>query len=152
MLDTIPGTPGAYILQIALDRPLHFETVRMHGTLSAGTYAYAGSACGPGGLRARIARHLRDEKPIHWHIDRLTAVGRVTAIAHGETACECDLAEALARLGGATVPIAGFGSSDCRRCRAHLIRLPHGVHIASAVTGGTALRYLEPLEALCATA
>jgi len=152
MLDTIPGTPGAYILQIALDQTLHFEIARMRGTLSAGTYAYVGSACGPGGLRARIARHLRDEKPIHWHIDRLTTVGRVTAVAYGETACECDLAEALAGLSGATVPIVGFGSSDCRRCRAHLIRLPHGVHIASAVTGGAALRYPETPEALCATA
>lgn len=25
---------------------------------------------------------------------------------------------------GATMPVAGFGSSDCRRCPAHLVGLP----------------------------
>lgn len=144
MFDTVPGKPGAYILQIALERPLRFETARLRGTLPAGIYAYAGSARGPGGLRARVGRHLRADKPVHWHADRLTAKGRITGIAFTEAAHECDLAQTLAALPGATIPLSGFGSSDCRRCRAHLIRLAHGASIASAVTGGPALRYLDP--------
>lgn len=142
MLDTIPGKPGAYILQIALDRPLRFEAARVRGILRAGTYAYAGSGRGPGGLRARIARHLRPDKPVHWHADRLTAKGRITGIVFTEAAHECDLAQALAALPDATIPLPGFGSSDCRRCRAHLIRLAQATSVASAVTGGPALRYL----------
>jgi len=37
----------------------------------AGWYAYVGSAYGPGGLAARISRHLRPSKPSHWHLDYL---------------------------------------------------------------------------------
>jgi Uri superfamily endonuclease len=36
-----------------------------------GFYAYTGSAFGPGGLRARIGRHLSSTPVIHWHIDYL---------------------------------------------------------------------------------
>jgi histidyl-tRNA synthetase len=143
MLDTIPRAPGAYILEILLDRPLAFEAARLRGTLPRGTYAYAGSAYGPGGLRARIARHLKSDKPIHWHADRLTAAGRVIGLGFIEGGRECDLAQELAALPDAAIPIAGFGSSDCRRCRAHLIRLPGGLSLASAVTGADGLRYLD---------
>jgi Uri superfamily endonuclease len=147
MLEGLPARPGAYILEIALDRPLAIETARLRGTLDPGRYAYAGSANGPGGLRARIARHLRHSneraaKPPYWHVDRLTAAGRVTGLAYAEAARECDLADALAAIAGAAIPLAGFGSSDCRRCPAHLIRLPATVSPVSAITGCAALRYL----------
>ena len=143
MLDTIPRARGAYIVEIALDRPLAFEAARLRGTLPAGRYAYAGSANGPGGLRARIARHLRADKPMHWHADRLTTAGRVTGIAFAERANECGLAQRLAARPGAMIPLSGFGSSDCRHCRAHLIRLPDTGTLASAVTDDAALRYLD---------
>jgi histidyl-tRNA synthetase len=143
MLDTIPRASGAYILEISLDRPLVFEAARLGGALPPGCYAYAGSANGPGGLRARIARHLRPDKRIHWHADRLTAAGRITGIAFAERANECALAQSLAARPGATIPLAGFGSSDCRCCRAHLVRLPDADALASAVTDGAALRYLD---------
>jgi Uri superfamily endonuclease len=45
--------------------------------LSAGRYFYCGSAKGPGGLRGRLARHMRRGKPVHWHIDQLTEYGIV---------------------------------------------------------------------------
>ena len=139
MLDAIPARPGAYILNIALGRPLVIDTARLRGTLYAGTYAYAGSARGPGGLRSRIARHLKTEKRAHWHIDRLTLTGRVTGIAFTEDVGECDLAQAIAASVGAAVPLAGFGSSDCRRCRAHLIRLPSLESLPSTVASITAI-------------
>jgi histidyl-tRNA synthetase len=143
MLDTIPRARGAYILEIALDQPLAFEAARLRGTLPPGRYAYAGSANGPGGLQARIARHLRPDKRMHWHADRLTTAGRVTGIAFAERAHECDLAQSLAAQPGATIPLAGFGSSDCRHCRAHLVRLPDADTLASAVTDDAAMRYLD---------
>jgi hypothetical protein len=34
------------------------------------------------------------------------------------------------RVPGAGVPLAGFGSSDCRRCPAHLAALPPGTSLA----------------------
>jgi len=36
---------------------------------------------------------------------------------------ECDLVNELLA-GGASVALAGFGSSDCRRCPAHLLAAP----------------------------
>jgi len=152
MLDAIPARPGAYGLEIVLDRPLAIETARLRGSLPAGAYAYAGSAHGPGGLRARIARHLKSEKRPHWHIDRLTIAGRVTGIAFaenadGSTASECEIARALAALPDAAVPLAGFGSSDCRRCQAHLIRQPGAGLPVSAITDIGAMRYLAVPQA-----
>jgi Uri superfamily endonuclease len=99
-------------------------------TLTAGQYAYVGSAHGPGGLRARVGRHLRVQKPRHWHIDYLTAevpVQHVFALASAER-LECTWVARLLGLNGADVPAPGFGSSDCRRgCPAHLLRLPDGL-------------------------
>ena len=101
-------------------------TARLHGRLEPGGYLYCGSAKGPGGLKARIARHLRTDKKPHWHVDRLTAAAlKVTAWAYvgGD---ECALVRALAPL---PHPIPGFGSSDCPTCPSHLLAWPEGVEI-----------------------
>jgi Uri superfamily endonuclease len=47
-------------------------------TLQAGRYLYCGSAKGSGGIRARLSRHMRPDKVIHWHVDLLTDAGPVT--------------------------------------------------------------------------
>lgn len=60
----------------------------------AGRYIYTGSA--RHNFAARVARHLRQEKTLRWHIDYLLA-------APGN------------------VPLPGFGASDCRAgCGSHL--------------------------------
>jgi len=89
----------------------------------AGYYVYAGSALG--GLAARIARHRRDEKRLHWHVDYLRARAEVVAAyaSPGRQRRECALAQALAALPGARLPAARFGASDCR-CLSHLVWLP----------------------------
>jgi Uri superfamily endonuclease len=100
--------------------------------LPAGKYAYLGSAMGPGGLRARLGRHLRGEGKPHWHIDALRRVALVQAVCYltvpwvtVEQRLECLWGQALAGLPGAAVPIPGFGASDCRLgCPAHLVALP----------------------------
>ncbi|MDC7789088.1 GIY-YIG nuclease family protein [Rhodoplanes sp. TEM] len=96
---------------------------RLAGTLAPGRYLYCGSARGPGGLRARIARHLRRRKTLRWHVDRLTTRGTVIAVWAVPDGDECALAGALA---GLPVPIPGFGASDCRRCPSHLFAWPDG--------------------------
>ncbi|WP_349627603.1 GIY-YIG nuclease family protein [Rhodopseudomonas sp. BR0G17] len=109
-------------MAIAIAAPL---TVRLGGGLSArlrpGRYLYCGSAYGPGGLQARLARHFRKDKSIRWHVDQLTTAGEVKgawAVALGN---ECELVE---RLGFLPVPIDGFGATDCTHCRSHLLRWP----------------------------
>jgi len=37
----------------------------------SGIYCYCGSACGPGGLYARLKRHLDGHIKKHWHFDYL---------------------------------------------------------------------------------
>ena len=69
----LPAAPGSYVLLITVAAPLTIHAGRLGAiALSPGTYAYTGSALGPGGLRARVGRHLRAEKRPHWHIDALT--------------------------------------------------------------------------------
>lgn len=89
-----------------------------------GCYAYVGSAFGPGGLEARISRHLRNDKRRHWHIDYLlewTDVVRIWTNT-GNQRLECALARLLATFRGAR-DVTGFGASDCN-CVSHLVALP----------------------------
>ena len=93
-----------------------------------GHYTYTGSALGKGSsnLKHRIARHLRKEKRLFWHIDYLLADQNVfvEAIVTAETKekIECTLNHYLKQIKGAKVPIYGFGASDCRKnCGSHLL-------------------------------
>jgi len=92
-------------------------------TLAPGRYLYCGSAKGPGGLTARVARHMRRGKPIRWHVDHLTERGAIRGAWIFPGHEECALA---ARLSHLPAPILGFGSSDCRRCASHLFAWPEG--------------------------
>lgn len=123
--DGLPATAGAYALVIELGRPHRLAIATLApATLAAGLYLYLGSARGPGGIRARVGRHLRVEKPKHWHVDHLTARGRVTRVIAAPGGSECALASRAREFRSVAVPVAGFGSSDCRTCPAHLLRLP----------------------------
>ena len=87
-----------------------------------GYYIYFGSALG--GLQARVARHLRHAKKLHWHADYLSAEApwtQVWVLADGQR-WECVWARSAANTNGASFPAPGFGSSDCR-CGSHLVRL-----------------------------
>lgn len=117
-----PPEPGAYILLVRLDMPLTVSLPRVRAaTLAPGLYLYCGSAKGPGGLRARLARHMRRGKKPHWHIDRLTEAGAALGAWVESGGDECAL---VARLAHLPVPLDSFGSSDCPRCRSHLLHLP----------------------------
>ncbi len=123
--EPLPSGPGAYVLMLDLGRsmPLRIATLpRIH--LPPGRYAYVGSAKGTGGIRARVRRHLRTPKKAHWHVDQLTATASVVEVVAHPGARECDIVDRLLRRRGTTTPIAGFGSSDCKRCASHLLALP----------------------------
>ena len=125
MDEPVSSGPGAYVLLIELGAPLALEVASLpRAVLPAGRYAYCGSAYGPGGLKARIGRHLRADKALRWHVDRLTAAGRIVAFRAVPGGRECDLLDRLLEAPGASVLIPRFGSSDCRRCPAHLVSLP----------------------------
>ena len=88
--------------------------------LKPGYYIYIGSAFGPGGLRARISRHCRTDKPKYWHIDYLREfVTPLTAwVSYGPERLEHRWAQVFYRL-EETIPVQGFGCSDCK-CHSHL--------------------------------
>lgn len=115
-----PAAPGAYVLWLRLDAGQIVKAGACQGVLYPGDYLYCGSAHGPGGLRARLARHMRREKRPHWHIDQLTAAGDVHGAWVEEGGDECVLNAAL---GSLPIALARFGSSDCPRCPSHLRRL-----------------------------
>lgn len=113
---------GAYALVIALGAPVPVLHRGRDHLFAPGCYVYAGSAHGPGGIDARLRRHVRRQKKLHWHVDRLTVAAddiHAFAIKDGS---ECEIIARLGRLAGFRHPIAGFGSSDCRACPSHLLQ------------------------------
>jgi len=121
-LAQIPRESGAYLLLVGLAGP---RSVALGGRgeleLDGGWYAYGGSAKGPGGLRARVARHFRRGKPRHWHIDQLTDDAYAIAALAVPGGKECALVRRLAASGAFATALPGFGSSDCRSCEGHLL-------------------------------
>ena len=116
----LPNEKGAYILIASVDRMRRLPIGRL-GTfdIRPGFYAYVGSACGPGGLRARIGHHIGPVSAPHWHIDYL--LGCATPIevwfARSDRRLEQDWAKLLAHTPVFRMPIPRFGSSDYRRSR-----------------------------------
>ena len=114
--------PGAFVLIIELAEPIEVTLPgKPKTTLQAGRYLYCGFAKGSGGIRARLSRHMRPDKVIHWHVDQLTDAGRVTGAWIFPGRDECELVRALSHL---SAPIRGFGSTDCLKCWSHLLSWP----------------------------
>lgn len=111
---------GCYVLEIVMEKSLPITVGRLGQIFfEAGLYAYVGSA--KRHLPHRLARHIRDEKSMRWHIDYLTTVARVQRayVWPWREGLECELAAALRKTGAV---FAGFGSSDCR-CGGHFVRI-----------------------------
>ena len=93
-------------------------TVGKLGTIDfkIGSYAYVGSALG--GLEARVGRHAREEKRMHWHVDYLLVRAPIVDVIYGEgdERKECVVARGLAER---FQSVRGFGASDCG-CESHL--------------------------------
>ncbi len=118
-----------------------------------GWYAYVGSA--RRGRDARVARHMRADKPLRWHADYLFARHPAVHVWLLDTSLsECELAERLRAAGAPgpgrapggsasrSAPAAAatrFGASDCD-CPGHLLHAPRldGLRatLAAAATHG----------------
>ncbi len=137
---------GAYVLWLQLKR-----AVRLHvGSLGrvrllAGNYAYVGSA--RRGIAARIARHRRlanaGSGAPHWHVDYLLLhpAVRLLGAESFEQTHECVLSRRIAAAPGTSVPMPGFGATDCRAgCGAHLYRVETDPAPGSVRGTGTAVQ------------
>ncbi len=114
--------PGSYVLALILSAREKIEVGAMGSReFQRGLYLYAGSAFGPGGVRARVGRHLRHQKQHHWHIDFLQPQIRTKEvwILPSSREVEHQAAHRLQEHPLTTIPVAGFGASDCS-CAAHL--------------------------------
>jgi Uri superfamily endonuclease len=128
----LPAGKGTYGLLLRLDETREVAVGRLgRFVFVAGYYLYVGSALGPGGLAARLGRHLRGEKGPFWHIDYLRAVGVITAVCWLESLVryEHEWATIAQRLPGATIPVPRFGASDCG-CPAHLVHFERSPDLA----------------------
>jgi len=108
---------GVYTLVITITTSTTISVGKL-GNISfpEGYYAYVGSALN--GLEARIARHLKEDKLLHWHIDYFLQKAKVEEVLWGIT----DKNEECAIAGHhmqALLSVPRFGCSDCR-CTSHL--------------------------------
>ena len=113
--------PGTYALILQSNSNETIQVGRWGGLdLQPGYYIYVGSAFGPGGVRARLSRHLRTDKRKHWHIDYLREyVTPVEAWVSYETEhLEHRWAGILSEK-PELILIRDFGCSDCN-CQSHL--------------------------------
>lgn len=121
-MDGIRSLPGTYAL-ILYGRVTRKVDVGKLGFLNLipGYYIYVGSAFGPGGLRARINRHVGVSKKKHWHLDYIKMFTQPLEIwySYDPMIREHQWAETIERGGNTRVLMKGFGSSDCS-CAAHL--------------------------------
>lgn len=118
----IPPVRGTYALILASELNLSIRVGALGKIeLCPGFYIYVGSAFGPGGLRARISRHMKRSKKLHWHVDYLRAHMRLTAVCYdGYPAVqEHNWSYALQKSPRLQSPFPRFGASDCS-CVSHL--------------------------------
>lgn len=116
-----PGKPGSYALLFYLPSEAQLDIGKLgRFSFASGCYLYLGSAMG--GLKARLGRHLADPRCLHWHVDYLAARSRLLEVwwKASEDRLECAWASQAAGYPGASCPVPGFGSSDCR-CASHLV-------------------------------
>ena len=138
VVQSLPRAGGTYALLVSIPARVRLIIGALGSVdLPAGLYAYSGSALGPGGIRARLGRHLRGPGKIRWHIDYLRPHTRIEGFCYAVTVdpqpgvsqvrLECRWSQTLANSAGANIPVARFGASDCpRTCRAHLVAFPPG--------------------------
>ena len=118
----VQPSPGTYALLLSFATDELIQVGRLGNLrLQPGFYVYIGSALGSGGVRGRLAHHMRPAERFHWHIDYLQKETKLEAVwfCYNRKSREHDWARRFAAMPEASVPMAGFGSSDCD-CESHL--------------------------------
>lgn len=146
----VPAEKGSYALVLRLEEEAMVSVGKLGMFLfPRGIFVYCGNAFGPGGLRARVHRHLRGGfRQPHWHIDYLISTAQVWRVHYTVTLTplECRWSQALAGQKGAFIPAPRFGVMDCRSgCPAHLVGFPHDLgsvveRIMSELSEGTTMQ------------
>lgn len=127
-MENIPVESGSYLLLARLwkDISIRIGALGVHN-FEPGLYFYCGSACGSGGLKARINHHLRPSKNPTWHFDYLKPNLMIEAVwfTVGDEPLECSFVKRLSSLPRAKQTMRFFGSSDCLvGCQSHLVSFP----------------------------
>jgi Uri superfamily endonuclease len=121
-VDIEHARPGTYVLLLSSRSTDLIQIGRLGALqLQSGFYVYVGSALGPGGVCARLAHHRKLSRRPHWHIDYLRAHTSVEEVWYrlDTRRLEHFWAERISLAEGASVPLVGFGSTDCG-CEGHL--------------------------------
>ena len=123
-LNPLPSS-GSYALIIDVARKINLRPEKPW-TIEPGIYIYAGRASRS--LPARLERHKKRVKPIHWHIDWITTHRSAkimnTIILPDHPEQECAIIRALVSTTSSSFPFRRYGSSDCKEgCPAHLIMI-----------------------------
>jgi len=123
ILQAIPSSiSGTYVLVFSLsERQMFRAGKKIEADLLPGHYLYIGSAFGPGGLRARLNHHIHLRASARWHVDYLNRVACLKEIWYTTATKrrEHDWVGLFQHLTELSLPVEGFGSSDCL-CWAHL--------------------------------
>lgn len=158
----IPTLPGSYALSLSLLRATNLPVGRLGVcTFPPANYLYFGSACGPGGLRTRLQRHILGSTRPHWHIDHLRSASLLQSVfilpaeSHpisSPVPLECVWSQAFAAASSAFIAVPGFGASDCQQgCRAHLVGLaepPDSLADRLAVAAGVQTAAIQSISIL----
>lgn len=122
IIEQLPSVPGIYLLVLEVTTRAVIQVGKLAKFApEPGQYYYLGSAYGPGGLRARLRRHLRGGSALFWHIDYLQVLADPVEIwtSFGPKEGEHQAARMLDGLSEFSAAMPDFGSSDCS-CPTHL--------------------------------
>ncbi len=102
---------GSYFLVIRVDTDGEVKTKGRVFLIRKGYYVYVGSAMNS--LERRVARHFRNEKKLHWHIDYLLRGAELLRayLIPSEKRLEEQLSLEVLKYGE---PVGGFGAGDVR--------------------------------------
>lgn len=121
-LTAVEAEPGTYALVLSARENALIRVGRL-GRLQvrSGFYVYVGSAFGSGGIRARLMHHWEPSIRPHWHIDYLRRHTSLEEVwyCRDHVSWEHEWAGYLGTQPGMSIPLAGFGASDCE-CESHL--------------------------------
>lgn len=116
---------GIYILELSSAKNFKVGIKKFSDIkLNSGFYYYIGSA--QKNYNSRLVRHLKKSKTIHWHIDHLTTnaflkINKIYLLENFSKDYECATVNSLEQLQNIVHPLDGFGNSDCKVCKSHLL-------------------------------